>query len=617
MKNLNTQNTLNSKTFFNSTGSLNLFAADFLKLNLYKGENKMQNKIYNHRIPKTFFVFVIFLITVLSAQSQTMLKHYDLFCGSTGQNYGRAIIDRIDNGYAIAGYDYHNPSCIGSYDWMFIKLKPNGNVDCSRILGLTHDDKCFSLIQSTSDSGYVLAGYTSNNLSPFKKKATITKVDKNCNLLYSRCINDTNNSSYNQIIRDPANTWGLTGYEDHHVTSGYIRNKIVLSQYSSFGALTMSYKYISPGLSNDEAQSICFQPVGGCYGVAARTNFYSGATGVNDILVIKFDYFGNIIWRKVYKFVLPAAAFYPNSEPRKIIPMSDGGFVVVGFTNAYGSTQRDIVVLRVNSAGGVVWSSTYGATGLFEQGESIVYDGTNLVVTGSERVSSPPGPPNAFILKIPVTGGAALFTRIWDNSNPTDVGFDLVNTVTGGVAGYAVTGHTQRGVLLNDAFLWRTNTGGMIPGTSCNDSLVTPRIVNTHKLDSFQFTRVMLNDITRPCNQMMPVETTTTLCVPFDSPEGSNENDNYDGEIKNSLNQNSPNPFNPTTTINFSITAPAFTTIKVYDLSGRMVSILLNEYQDAGRHKVTFDGSNLSSGVYYYKIESGSFTDIRKMILIK
>jgi hypothetical protein len=82
-------------------------------------------------------------------------------------------------------------------------------------------------------------------------------------------------------------------------------------------------------LSTDEGQSICFQPVGGCYAVAARTNYFLGASGVYDIMIIKLDYFGNIIWRKKFISLYYLRSGIPNSEPRKIIPMSDGGFVVL------------------------------------------------------------------------------------------------------------------------------------------------------------------------------------------------------------------------------------------------------------------------------------------------
>ncbi|MCK9282122.1 MAG: T9SS type A sorting domain-containing protein [Melioribacteraceae bacterium] len=84
-----------------------------------------------------------------------------------------------------------------------------------------------------------------------------------------------------------------------------------------------------------------------------------------------------------------------------------------------------------------------------------------------------------------------------------------------------------------------------------------------------------------------------------------------------SLLQNYPNPFNPTTTIKYSVAAAGFVTLKVYDVLGRQVMDLVNRQQDKGNYTVSFNGSNLSTGVYFYKLESGNFSSIKKMMLIK
>jgi len=83
------------------------------------------------------------------------------------------------------------------------------------------------------------------------------------------------------------------------------------------------------------------------------------------------------------------------------------------------------------------------------------------------------------------------------------------------------------------------------------------------------------------------------------------------------LSQNYPNPFNPTTSIGFSIPKRSFISLKIYDILGKEVSTLVNEVRNAGSHTVTFDGSNLSSGIYFYRIETEDFIDTKKMTLIK
>ncbi len=81
--------------------------------------------------------------------------------------------------------------------------------------------------------------------------------------------------------------------------------------------------------------------------------------------------------------------------------------------------------------------------------------------------------------------------------------------------------------------------------------------------------------------------------------------------------QNYPNPFNPTTTIQYAIPKSEHVTIKVYDELGKEVSSLVNENKEAGQYRVNFNGSNLASGIYYYRIAAGDFSEVKKLMLLK
>jgi len=84
-----------------------------------------------------------------------------------------------------------------------------------------------------------------------------------------------------------------------------------------------------------------------------------------------------------------------------------------------------------------------------------------------------------------------------------------------------------------------------------------------------------------------------------------------------SLKQNSPNPFNPVTKIKFSIPQSSFVKLVVYDIAGRETATLINNNLTAGSYTADFDASSLASGVYFYRLEAGSFTEVKKMMLIK
>jgi hypothetical protein len=85
------------------------------------------------------------------------------------------------------------------------------------------------------------------------------------------------------------------------------------------------------------------------------------------------------------------------------------------------------------------------------------------------------------------------------------------------------------------------------------------------------------------------------------------------------LSQNYPNPFNPSTRINFQIPnlKPQTVSLKVYDVLGREVATLMNEYLQPGSYEVTFNADGLASGVYFYRLQAGEFTETRRLLLLR
>lgn len=103
----------------------------------------------------------------------------------------------------------------------------------------------------------------------------------------------------------------------------------------------------------------------------------------------------------------------------------------------------------------------------------------------------------------------------------------------------------------------------------------------------------------------------------LDSPVGVDENEPNNIPESFELQQNFPNPFNPSTTIKYNIPQTSFVSIKVYDLIGKEIATIVNEVKQSGIHQVSFNGENLSSGVYFYKMSAGEHTVVKKMNLLK
>jgi glucuronoarabinoxylan endo-1,4-beta-xylanase len=83
------------------------------------------------------------------------------------------------------------------------------------------------------------------------------------------------------------------------------------------------------------------------------------------------------------------------------------------------------------------------------------------------------------------------------------------------------------------------------------------------------------------------------------------------------LEQNYPNPFNPSTTIRYQLPVASEVKLEVYDVLGKKIATLVNERQSAGSYQVVWNASGLSSGTYFYRLQAGTFTQTKKMILVK
>jgi hypothetical protein len=105
----------------------------------------------------------------------------------------------------------------------------------------------------------------------------------------------------------------------------------------------------------------------------------------------------------------------------------------------------------------------------------------------------------------------------------------------------------------------------------------------------------------RPLSEMIPLAGVISSAMPF----------------RFALEQNYPNPFNPSTTIKFGLPKSSEVRVSVYDMLGREVSVLVNERKDAGVHEVKCDGSNLASGVYFYRLQAGDFTQTKRLMLLR
>jgi len=113
------------------------------------------------------------------------------------------------------------------------------------------------------------------------------------------------------------------------------------------------------------------------------------------------------------------------------------------------------------------------------------------------------------------------------------------------------------------------------------------------------------------------VDTVKVSCCPTGSEDSGNKMNPNFKPSEFSIEQNYPNPFNPVTLIKFFVPVESMIELKIYDVAGKEVATLVTGIQKAGHHEVTWDANGLASGIYFYNLTAGSFSEQKKMILMK
>jgi hypothetical protein len=248
---------------------------------------------------------------------------------------------------------------------------------------------------------------------------------------------------------------------------------------------------------------------------------------------------------------------------------------------------------------------------------------TNILWTAAEIIANGGAVGNIMRVgfDIATVGGQAMtgLTYRFQNTTATSLtGFVSTGWTTVYSNTYTVPGTGMQYIDLTTPFAWN---GANLLMEICfqNTSYTTATVVNGTTISGMEYTEYhdlstacSYTGFTAPTAQTARVNTCFVI-APF---TGINPISNTIPTVY-SLSQNYPNPFNPVTKINFALPKQGFVTLKIYDVLGREVRTLVNEVKSAGQFSVDFNASEFSSGVYFYRLESNGFSDIKRMMLIK
>jgi photosystem II stability/assembly factor-like uncharacterized protein len=215
-------------------------------------------------------------------------------------------------------------------------------------------------------------------------------------------------------------------------------------------------------------------------------------------------------------------------------------------------------------------------------------NGSNLLIGAGNRKINSQGSltwsPNGGIYRMTFDGAK------WNRSDSALTGQYITSLVSYGSNIFAGTYTSGVFASFNNGITWKSISDGL------TDSSVVSLVVHNSNLFAATSSGVWRRQLSEITSVSSPNKTL---------PE------NY------SLEQNYPNPFNPTTIISYTLSKASFVKLKVYDVLGREVQRLVNEYKNIGKYSVTFNGSSLSSGIYFYELHAGSFIQTKKLILLK
>jgi hypothetical protein len=554
---------------------------------------------------------------------------YSTYIGGSNNDAGSSVaLDAGGNAYVTGAVESSNfPVTTGAYqdslngtqNVFVTKLNPTGSaLIYSTIIGGMLSDAGSSIAVDGAGNAYI-TGYSESTNYPVTAGAYQTTLGSTAGNVFVTKLNPTGSALVystfvggevvdwgNSICLDDAGNAYITGVAespDYPTTSGAFQTTLIgfenafVTKLNSTGS-ALIYSTLLGGSCCAGGLSIAVDAAGYAFitGPAKASGFpvtkgayQDSLKGIQNAFITKLNSTGSAL---VYSTFI-GGNFYDVGLSIAIDKNEDA--YITGWTEssdypttngAYQATLRGIqnaIVTKLNSTGSaLIYSTIIGGSG-YQGGESIVLDaGGNAYIAG--EAISPSGYPvtsgafqaamgdtnaaDAFVTKLNPSGSALIYST-FIGGNSWDVGFSIAINAN------------------EDIYLTGSTESSNYPVTSG----VLQTVLNGTKNAFLTKLNLSTAEFVRPNNPTAP--------------------DKFE------LMQNFPNPFNPSTTINYSVPKTSLVKIKVYDILGKEITTLVNEEKSAGNYSVQFIGGNLSSGIYFYRMQAGNFVGTQKLILLK
>ena len=379
-------------------------------------------------------LFALLLASFAPAQ-QRWSKTY----GGTANDYGWSAQQTRDGGYIVTGESRSFGS--NGYDVYLVKTDAAGDTVWTRTCGgeFEDDSRC---VRQTADGGYIIAGYTASFGAQYTL-AYLVKTDSLGSVTWQDTLGGNGKAGWNMAYSVQQTVDGgyiVTGYTDA-VGAGY--DDVWLIKTNSSGSTSWTKTFGGADYDNGYAVQ---QTSDSGYIIAGQTKSFGA--GAYDVYLIKTNSSGDTLWTRTYGGT-------GNDAASSVRQTADGGYIVTGYTQSFGSGADDVWLLKTNASGDTLWTRTYGGTG-YDDGNSVqpALDG-GYIIAGTTP-SPGPGGYDFYLIRTGDSGDTA-WTRTYGGAYD-DEGRSVQQTSDGG---YIIAGYSNSfGAGDYDVYLVKTDENG-------------------------------------------------------------------------------------------------------------------------------------------------------------